>query len=81
MRKPNGPEWFALVVFAGVVVLLVHDYCTDHGDTEWTNPPQPPPMVAPLLGTPGARAGYGMPYRRDYAPSLTDDQCCVVGDC
>lgn len=75
--------WAAVAVAAAaaLVFLLWYDYARDPGDTNWTDPDQPPPMVAPLLGTAGGRMTASNAYRRTYPGSLAGWSDTVIGNC
>lgn len=78
MKRIPPWGWFALLALAGFGVLVWNAYNQDDSDTSWTDPQQPPPMVAPAVQLPGDRPTR--PYARDYPGSLGAWDGTVVGD-
>lgn len=73
--------WVALAAGAGGVVLLWTHYVNSPGDTSWTDPHQPPAMVAAEVCPPGGRPVRGCDYTRSYPDSLSAWDGTVVGQC
>lgn len=80
---PDMNPWWWLAIAGAVLVGFVawHEYANDQGDTGWTDPHQPPTMLAPVVCRPrGGRINRATPYARDYPDTLSAWPDCVVGD-
>lgn len=76
------PWWIVAGLLAGsVVVAAWHAYANDPGDTSWTDPHQPPTMLAPMVARPrSGRILRGEPYSRSYPDTLSSWDGSVLGD-
>lgn len=76
--KPVG--WVLIVGAVAGGLLLWSAHATDAASVSWTDPGQPPAMVALPIGACGSR--LGRPRRsRDYPDTLSSWPDCVIGDC
>lgn len=73
-------RWVVVLVGVGLVGLMLAHYVSRPDDLSWTDPSQPPPMLAPTLGTSSGRITRTVPYCKDYPGSLSSWPECVVGD-
>lgn len=72
----------AAVIGAGMAVLIWFDQAHNPADDNWTDPQQPPPMVAPSMATAsGGRISQSFPYTRTYPASLSAWSESAIGDC
>ena len=75
----NGWAWAGLLGGGALLALMWNEFANTPDDVSWTDPSQPPPMLALDLGAVGARPCR--PYCRTYPASLAAWDGTVVGDC
>lgn len=77
-----NPWWLAAVAGAALVGFLAwYEFAQDKGDTSWTDPHQPPTILAPVVCRPrGGRIDRATPYSREYPGTLAAWPECVLGD-
>lgn len=81
LREISPWAWFGLLIVGALGVLAYLQFANDPGDVTWTDPQQPPAMVALPLGISAGRMMRSGPCTKSYPESLAAWDGTVVGDC